>query len=138
MDAAIRRWGSRVEFSLITTKVTCPGFSSLTPSARGIILQRGGKMLETRTRLHAAIPADRSASSKLVSFSRCFPTPLVKNIRFGTNIVGPRQLPAPSLPGFEHHRQAGSLFPCIQLLRAFERSKKRRKVSTDFWESEAL
>src|SRR5262249_57986940 len=45
----------------------------------------GGKMLDTRTRLHAAIPADRSASSNEVSFSRCLPTPLVKNISFGTN-----------------------------------------------------
>src|SRR5712692_8762637 len=45
----------------------------------------GGKMLETRTRLQAAIPADRNASSNEVSFSRCFPTPLVKNISFGTN-----------------------------------------------------
>src|SRR5487761_8751 len=85
-DAAIRRCGSRVEFSLITTKVTWPGFSSFTPSLRGISLQRGGKMLDTRTRLHAAMPAERSASSKLVSFSRCFPTPLVRNILFGTNI----------------------------------------------------
>jgi hypothetical protein len=43
-------------------------------------------MLETRTRLQAAIPADLNANSKLVSFSRCFPTPLVKNIRLATNI----------------------------------------------------
>src|SRR5712691_10252340 len=42
-------------------------------------------MLDTRTRLHAAMPAERSASSNEVSFSRCFPTPLVKNISFGTN-----------------------------------------------------
>jgi len=42
-------------------------------------------MLETRTRLQAAIPADRRASSNEVSFSRCFPTPYVKNISFGTN-----------------------------------------------------
>ncbi len=50
---------------------------------------RGGKMLETLTRLHAAIPAERKASSKLVSFSRCFPTPLVRNIRLATNIPMP-------------------------------------------------
>jgi hypothetical protein len=43
-------------------------------------------MLETRTRLQAAIPANLNANSKLVSFSRCFPTPLVKNIRLATNI----------------------------------------------------
>ena len=47
----------------------------------------GGKMLDTRTRLQAAMPADRSASSNEVSFSRCFPTPLVKNISFGTNPI---------------------------------------------------
>ena len=45
----------------------------------------GGKMLDTRTRLHAAMPADRNASSNEVSFSRCLPTPFVKNISFGTN-----------------------------------------------------
>src|ERR1041384_4630819 len=45
----------------------------------------GGKMLETRTRLQAAMPAERRASSNEVSFSRCFPTPLVKNISLGTN-----------------------------------------------------
>src|SRR5207245_1656508 len=45
----------------------------------------GGKMLDTRTRLQAAMPADRNASSNEVSFSRCLPTPLVKNISFGTN-----------------------------------------------------
>src|SRR5437899_12389072 len=85
-EAAIKRCGSRVEFSLITTKVTWPGLSSFTPLSRETSLQRGGKILETRTKLQAAIPAERRASSKLVSFSRCFPTPLVKNIRFGTNI----------------------------------------------------
>src|SRR5579875_1575011 len=127
MDAAIRRWGSRVEFSLITTNVTCPGFNSLIPSARGIILQRGGKMLETRTRLHAAIPAERSANSKLVSFSRCFPTPLVKNIRFGTNIVGPHQLPAPSLPRVDRSHWAGSLFPCLNCCELLNVTKSREK-----------
>src|SRR5579859_1361680 len=86
-EAAISRWGSRVEFSLITTKVTWPGLNSFTPSEREINLQRGGKMLDTRTRLQEAMPAERRANSKLVSFSRCFPTPLVRNIRFGTNIA---------------------------------------------------
>src|SRR5262245_51622056 len=69
----------------MTTKVTCPGSSSLAPCARDRIRQLGGKMLDTRTRLQAAMPADRRASSKEVSFSRCFPTPLVKNISLGTN-----------------------------------------------------
>src|SRR3954462_7988468 len=82
--AAMRRWGSRVAASDITTKVTCPGSRRFMPSARERMRQFGGKMLDTRTRLHAAMPAERSASSKEVSFSRCFPTPLVKNISFGT------------------------------------------------------
>ena len=42
-------------------------------------------MLETRTRLYGANPASRRAISKLVSFSLCFPTPLVKKIFFATN-----------------------------------------------------
>src|SRR5260370_22199158 len=42
-------------------------------------------MVETRTRLHAAMPAERRASSNDVSFSRCLPTPFVKNISLGTN-----------------------------------------------------
>src|SRR6266850_122370 len=73
----------------------------------------GGKMLDTRTRLQAAMPADRNASSNEVSFSRCFPTPLVKNISFGTNPItltllarlsrgqamgSPRQAAGPSPP----------------------------------------
>src|SRR5213593_3943932 len=65
------------------------------PCTRDRMRHLGGKMLETRTRLQAAMPAERSASSKEVSFSRCFPTPLVKNISLGTNpttrtlLVGP-------------------------------------------------
>ena len=47
----------------------------------------GGKILDTRTRLHAAMPAERRASSNEVSFSRCLPTPLVKNISLGTNPI---------------------------------------------------
>src|ERR1700730_13443750 len=69
----------------MTTKVTCPGSSRFMPSFRDRMRHFGGKILETRTRLHAAMPADRSASSNEVSFSRCLPTPLVKNISFGTN-----------------------------------------------------
>src|SRR3954453_10616286 len=82
--AAMSRCGSRVAASDITTKVTWPGSRRFMPSARDRIRQFGGKMLDTRTRLHAAMPAERSASSNEVSFSRCFPTPLVKNISFGT------------------------------------------------------
>src|SRR5215831_19422109 len=69
----------------MTTKVTWPGSRRLAPCARERMRQPGGKMLDTRTRLQAAMPAERSASSNDVSFSRCFPTPLVKNISFGTN-----------------------------------------------------
>src|SRR5438270_7358096 len=68
----------------MTTNVTCPGASRFMPWARERMRHLGGKMLDTRTRLHAAMPADRNASSNEVSFSRCFPTPLVKNISFGT------------------------------------------------------
>ncbi len=37
-------------------------------------------MLETRTRLKAAIPAFLRADSKLGNFSLCLPTPLVRKI----------------------------------------------------------
>src|SRR5207245_10892112 len=51
---------------------------------------------ETRIRFWAAIPASRNASSNEVNRSRCFPTPLVKKIRFGTmslpNAVALRQI----------------------------------------------
>jgi hypothetical protein len=47
-------------------------------------LQLGGKIDDTRTRFWAAIPASRNANSNEVKRSRCFPTPLVKKIRFGT------------------------------------------------------
>src|SRR5882762_5974450 len=83
--AAISRCGSRVAASDITTKVTWPGSSRFAPCERDRMRHFGGKMLETRTRLQAAMPADRSASSNDVSFSRCLPTPLVKNISLGTN-----------------------------------------------------
>jgi hypothetical protein len=87
MLAAIRRCGSRVEFSLITVKATCPGRMCFNPSLREINWQLGGKIEDTRTMLQAAIPALRSASSKLESRSRCLPTPLVRKIRFATNAM---------------------------------------------------
>src|SRR5262249_27576831 len=90
--AAIRRCGSRVAASDITTRVTWPGCRSLMPWARDRIRHLGGKMLDTRTRLQAAMPAERSASSNEVSFSRGFPTPLVKNISLGTNPTTSRSL----------------------------------------------
>src|SRR5258708_38229976 len=58
------------------------------PSLREINLQLCGKMEETRTMLHAAIPALRKASSKLESRSRCLPTPFVRKIFFATNAMG--------------------------------------------------
>src|SRR5712692_5304210 len=85
MPAAIKRCGSRVEFSLITQNVTWPGRRCFKPSLREISLQFGGKMEETRTMLQAAMPALRKASSKLESRSRCLPTPLVRKIFLATN-----------------------------------------------------
>src|ERR1700730_5403799 len=87
MPAAIRRCASRVEFSLITVNATWPGWMCFNPSLREINLQFGGKIEETRTMLHAAIPALRKASSKLESRSRCFPTPFVRKIFFATNAM---------------------------------------------------
>src|ERR1700683_1096490 len=87
MLAAIRRCASFVEFSLITVKATWPGLMCFKPSLREISLQEGGKIEETRTMLHAAIPALRSASSKLDRRSRCFPTPLVRKMFFATNAM---------------------------------------------------
>src|SRR5262249_34871029 len=89
MLAAIKRCGSLVEFSLITVKATWPGRMCFKPSLREINLQLGGKIEETRTMLHAAIPALRSASSKLESLSRCLPTPLVRKIFLATNAMVP-------------------------------------------------
>src|SRR5579862_4522994 len=87
MLAAIRRCGSRVEFSLITVNATCPGRMCFKPSLREISRQFGGKIDDTRTILHAAMPAFRRANSKLESRSRCLPTPLVRKMRFATNAM---------------------------------------------------
>src|ERR1700751_9056 len=89
MLAAMRRCASLVEFSLITVNATCPGFMCFSPSLREINLQLGGKIEETRTMLHTAMPALRRASSKLESLSRCLPTPLVRKIFFATNAMVP-------------------------------------------------
>src|SRR5438067_356010 len=82
---AIRRCGSRVEFSATTENVTSPGYKYFRPSLREINLQLGGKMEETRTRFCAAMPASRSANSKEVSRALCLPTHLVRKIRLGTS-----------------------------------------------------
>src|SRR5215471_7607552 len=87
--AAMRRCDSLVEFSLITVNATWPGLRCFKPSLREINLQLGGKIEETRTILHAAMPALRRASSKLESLSRCLPTPLVRKIFFATNAMEP-------------------------------------------------
>src|SRR4051812_11792315 len=69
-------------------------------------------MLDTRTRLHAAMPADRSASSNDVSFSRCLPTPFVKNTSFGTNpatspllVAGENWILNSTVPGVKERRR---------------------------------
>src|SRR5438477_5678421 len=82
---AIRRCGSRVEFSATTENVTSPGYRYFRPSLREINLKLGRKMEDTRTRFCAAMPASRSANSKEVSRSLCLPTPLVRKIRLGTS-----------------------------------------------------
>src|SRR5580704_13246058 len=84
IDEASKRCGSCVEFSATTANTTSPGDKYLRPCERGTSLQLGGKMDETRTRFCAAMPASRKASSKEVSRSLCFPTPLVKKIFLGT------------------------------------------------------
>src|SRR5271163_339659 len=84
IEEASRRWASWVEFSATTANTTSPGLRYFTPSLRASILQLGGKIEETRTRFCAAMPASRKANSNEVKRSRCFPTPLVKNIRLGT------------------------------------------------------
>src|SRR3954462_11978758 len=88
----IKGCGSRLDFSATTEKTTSPGERYFSPSLRETSLQLGGKMEETRTRFCAAMPASRSASSKEVRRSLCFPTPLVRKIRFGT-ILLPTALP---------------------------------------------
>ena len=86
--AAAKRDGSLVEASATTAKTTCPGISCFTPCSHDTSWQLGGKMELTRTRLYWAIWASRNASSKLVSFSLCRPTPFVRKARVGRNILG--------------------------------------------------
>src|SRR6267378_6321306 len=58
----------------------------LIPSSRSTSSQCGGKIELTRTRLKLARCASRNAISKLVSFSLCRPTPLVRKALVGMNI----------------------------------------------------
>jgi len=67
MLAAIKRCGSLVEFSLITVKRDLSGFDVLQSlTCAKLIYSLAEKSTETRTMLHAAIPALRRASSKNV------------------------------------------------------------------------
>src|SRR5467141_657324 len=86
IDAATRRLGSLVADSAMTANTTCPGFMSERPSSRSTNSQWGGKIELTRTRLKLARWASRNAISKLVSFSLCRPTPLVRKALVGMNI----------------------------------------------------
>src|SRR5258706_14912440 len=86
IEAATRRLGSLVADSATTVKRTWPGFSMLSPSSRSTSSQCGGKIELTRTRLKLARCASRNAISKLVSFSLCRPTPLVRKALVGMNI----------------------------------------------------
>src|ERR1700704_4735692 len=87
IDAATRRLGSLVADSAMTANTTCPGFMSERPSSRSTSSQWGGKIELTRTRLKLARCASRRAISKLVSFSLCRPTPLVRKALVGMNIL---------------------------------------------------
>src|SRR6185437_1378766 len=109
IELTTRRCGSRVEFSATTAKTTSPGCRYFKPSLRGMSLQYGGKMDETRTRFCAAMPASRSAISKEVRRSLCLPTPLVKKRRLGTM----------SLPNGETLRREQKMWRPTKLRRNF-------------------
>src|ERR1700751_1372062 len=120
MLAAMRRCASLVEFSLITVNATCPGLMCFKPSLREINLQLGGKIEETRTILHAAMPAFRRASSKLESLSRCLPTPLVRKIFLATNAMVPGG--GASVKGEEKFSRCGKVTRRICSVNAFPAS----------------
>src|SRR5215471_6782644 len=125
MLAAIKRCGSLVEFSLITVNATCPGLMCFNPSLREINLQLGGKIDETRTMLQAAMPAFRSASSKLESRSRCFPTPLVKNIFLATNAIV-------SVRGLHQGIEKRKISSCGKVTRRLLECQRQTPLQTDF------
>src|ERR1700694_3859254 len=97
----------------MTVKATCPSLMCFNPSLREINLQLGGKIDDTRTMLHAAIPALRKANSKLESLSRCFPTPLVRKIFLATNAMCRLAVP-----------------PCVSCQKYFRCEKVTRRYST--------
>src|SRR3989338_10637567 len=84
----MRRFGSFVSLLAITQNVIWPGLRHFVPCSFDISLQPGGRMLDTQTKLYAAISAFLNAISKLVSLSLCTPTPFVKNIFVGTSMPG--------------------------------------------------
>src|SRR5437879_3649667 len=105
IEAETSRLGSFVEDSARTPTPPWPGFSSDSPSSRSISSQWGGKIELTRTRLKLARWASRRDISKLVSFSLCRPTPLVRKALVGTNM---RESINPSPPlSFVPHRWPG-------------------------------
>src|ERR1700738_3477998 len=71
----------------MTARTICPDDRYFIPSCWLSSLQLGGKIDFTRTRLNSAMPAERSANSNEVSFSRCLPTPLVRKAPFGTGPI---------------------------------------------------
>jgi len=87
IDAARSLLGSFVSALAMTTNVIWPGLRSFSPSFLGMILQWGGKIEETLTRLQCCIPASLRAISKEASRSLCFPTPLVKKIFVGIILI---------------------------------------------------
>src|SRR6266850_813277 len=101
IDAATSRLGSLVADSATTVNSTCPGRNMLSPSSRSTSSQWGGKIELTRTRLKLARWASRNAISKLVSFSLCRPTPLVRKALVGMNILASINL---ELPPFVPYR----------------------------------
>src|ERR1051325_1465736 len=86
IDAATRGLGSLGGDFGENAEKDLPGLISDRPSSRSTSSQCGGKIELTRTRLKFARWASRSAISKLVSFSLCRPTPLVRKALVGTNI----------------------------------------------------
>src|SRR2546426_4229080 len=109
IEAETSRLGSFVDDSAMTANTTWPGFSSDSPSSRSISSQCGGKIELTRTRLKLARWASRRDISKLVSFSLCRPTPLVRK----------------ALRSEEHTSELQS--PCNLVCRLLLEKKKKKK-----------
>jgi hypothetical protein len=89
IEAEIKRLRSFVSERAITQNVISPGFNNFSPRARGMILQFGGRIDDTVTRLQYATPALRKASSKEANFSLWTPTPRARNICVGTIVSSP-------------------------------------------------